>query len=161
MVAPRVHQRTRLQLEFGGQRRHARVARAQLARIDPSLAAGDALVRDVSLPRRVRRQRAVLAGRGVVGRRIFGGAIAQPLAMRLAPSATSRVRQLVEPCLALIGTAMVLALLVSVRARRLLPSFALVAVTLTVAFFHDASFLGGVRPFESGDDGLVYDGYAR
>ena len=96
-----------------------------------------------------------------VGRRIFGVAIAQPLAMRLAPSATIRVRQLVEPCLALIGTAMVLALLVSVRARRLLPSFALVAVTLTVAFFNDASFLGGVRPFDSGDDGLVYDGYAR
>src|SRR6185295_1622636 len=67
-----------------------------------------------------------------VGRRIFGVAIAQPLA-----------------------------LLVSVRARRLLPSFALVAVTLTVAFFNDASFLGGVRPFDSGDDGLVYDGYAR
>ena len=32
-----------------------------------------------------------------VGRRIFGVAIAQPLAMRLAPSATIRVRQLVEP----------------------------------------------------------------
>src|SRR5262249_30285488 len=26
---------------------------------------------------------------------------------------------------------------------------------------NDASFLGGVRPFDSGDDGLVYDGYAR
>src|SRR4029078_8244386 len=72
-----------------------------------------------------------------------------------------RRRSRVEPCLDLIGTAMVLALLVSVRARRLLPSFALVAVTLTVAFFNDASFLGGVRPFDSGDDGLVYDGYAR
>ena len=96
-----------------------------------------------------------------VGRRIFGVAIAQPLAMRLAPSATIRVRQLVEPGLALIGTAMVLALLVSVRARRLLPPLALVAITLTVAFFNDASFLGGVRPFDSGDDGLVYDGYAR
>ena len=96
-----------------------------------------------------------------VGRRIFGVAIAQPLAMRLAPSATIRVRQLVEPGLALIGTAMVLALLVRVRARRLLPPLALVAITLTVAFFNDASFLGGVRPFDSGDDGLVYDGYAR
>ena len=96
-----------------------------------------------------------------VGRRIFGVAIAQPLAMRLAPSTTIRMRQLVEPGLALIGTAMVLALLVSVRARRLLPPFALVAITLIVAFFNDASFLGGVRPFDSGDDGLVYDGFAR
>ena len=71
------------------------------------------------------------------------------------------MRRLVEPGLALIGTAMVLALLVSVRARRLLPPFALVAITLIVAFFNDASFLGGVRPFDSGDDGLVYDGFAR
>src|SRR4029077_8575246 len=28
-------------------------------------------------------------------------------------------------------------------------------------FFTDASFIGGVRPFDSGDDGLVYDGFAR
>jgi hypothetical protein len=96
-----------------------------------------------------------------VGRRIFGVAIAQPLAMRLAPSTAIRVRQLVEPGLALIGTAIVLALLLRVRVRRLLPPFALVALTLTVAFFNDASFLGGVRPFDSGDDGLVYDGFAR
>src|SRR6185369_15359434 len=96
-----------------------------------------------------------------VGRRIFGVAIAQPLAMRLAPTTAIRVRQLVEPGVALIGTAIVLALLVRVRARRLLPPFALVAITLTVVFFNDASFLGGVRPFDSGDDGLVYDGFAR
>jgi hypothetical protein len=55
----------------------------------------------------------------------------------------------------------VLGLLVRVRPRRLLPPFALVATTLLVAFLNDASFLGGVRPFDSGDDGLVYDGYAR
>ena len=36
-----------------------------------------------------------------------------------------------------------------------------IALTLAVAFFNDASFIGGVRPFDSGDDGLVYDGYAR
>ena len=71
------------------------------------------------------------------------------------------MRQLVEPGLALIGTAVVLALLVRVRARRLAPPLALVAITLTMVFFNDASFLGGVRPFDSGDDGLVYDGYAR
>ena len=95
------------------------------------------------------------------GRRIFGVAIAQPLAMRLAPSTAIRMRQLVEPVLALIGTAVVLALLVRVRARRLVPPLALVAITLIMVFFNDASFLGGVRPFDSGDDGLVYDGFAR
>jgi hypothetical protein len=98
-----------------------------------------------------------------IGRRIFGVAIRQepPLAMRLAPSLTIRLRQLAEPGFALVATAVVLGLLVRVRPRRLVLPFALVAITLAVVFFDDASFLGGVRPFDSGDDGLVYDGYAR
>src|SRR5262249_46481641 len=54
-----------------------------------------------------------------------------------------------------------IALLVRVRPLRVVLPFALIAVTLLVAMFNDASFLGGVRPFDSGDDGLVYDGYAR
>jgi hypothetical protein len=97
-----------------------------------------------------------------VGRRIFGVAIKQePLAMRLIPTASLRLRQLVEPGLALIATIAVLGLLVKVRPRRLVLPFALIAMTLIVVFFDDASFIGGVRPFDSGDDGLVYDGYAR
>jgi hypothetical protein len=98
-----------------------------------------------------------------VGRRIFGVAIKQepPLAMRLIPTASLRWRQLVEPGLALIATIAVLGLLVSVQPRRLVLPFALIAITLIVVFFDDASFIGGVRPFDSGDDGLVYDGYAR
>src|SRR5262245_63772641 len=96
-----------------------------------------------------------------VGRDIFGVAIAHDLAMRLVPTWQLRLRQLVEPGLALITTAAVIALLVRVRPRRVVLPFALIAVTLLVAMFNDASFLGGVRPFDSGDDGLVYDGYAR
>src|SRR5262249_5755178 len=96
-----------------------------------------------------------------VGRDIFGVAIAHGLAMRLVPTWQVRLRQLVEPGLALIGSAAVLALLVRVRGQRVVLPFALIAVTLLVAMFNDASFLGGVRPFDSGDDGLVYDGYAR
>jgi hypothetical protein len=96
-----------------------------------------------------------------VGRDIFGVAIAHALAMRLVPTWQVRLRQLVEPGLALIGSFAVLALLVRVRGRRVVLPFALIAVTLLVAMFNDASFLGGVRPFDSGDDGLVYDGYAR
>jgi hypothetical protein len=103
---------------------------------------------------------------GDVGRRIFGVAITQGLAMRLQPTAPVRLRQLLEPALALVGTASVVALLVfgSLRAGRwrqtVLP-FALIAITLAVVFFNDATFIGGLRPFESGDDGLVYDGFAR
>ena len=97
-----------------------------------------------------------------VGRRIFGVAIAHDLAMRLAPTAKSWLRQLVEPGLAAHRHALaVLGLLVRVSLRGAWPPFALVAITLLVVFFNDASFLGGVRPFDSGDDGLVYDGYAR
>jgi hypothetical protein len=96
-----------------------------------------------------------------VGRRIFGVAIAHDLAMRLDPTWQVRLRQLVEPGLALIASAAVLALLVRVPVRRLVLPFALIAATLLVALFNDASFIGGVRPFDSGDDGLVYDGYAR
>src|SRR5262249_57634701 len=92
---------------------------------------------------------------------VFGGAIGQGLGMRLVPTWQLRLRQLVEPGLALIASAAVIALLVRVRARRVVLPFALIAVTLLVAVFNDASFLGGVRPFDSGDDGLVYDGYAR
>src|SRR5262245_54194032 len=96
-----------------------------------------------------------------IGRRIFGVAIAHDLAMRLAPTANVRLRQLVEPTLAAVATLAILVLLVRVRPPRLVLPFALVAATLLVVFLNDASFLGGVRPFDSGDDGLVYDGYAR
>lgn len=109
-----------------------------------------------------------------VGRRIFGVAIKQDLAMRLRPGVKTRLHQLVEPALALIGSAAVIALLVfgslntgSLKTatlriwRRAALPFSLIAVTLAVAFLNDASFIGGVRPFDSGDDGLVYDGYAR
>ena len=95
------------------------------------------------------------------GRKIFGVAIAHDLAMRLVPTWPVRLRQLVEPALALAVSAAVVALLVRLRARRLVLPFALIAATLLVAVFNDASFVGGVRPFDSGDDGLVYDGYAR
>src|SRR5258708_22337429 len=96
-----------------------------------------------------------------VGRDIFGVAIAHGLAMRLVPTWQVRLRQLVEPGLALIGSFAVLALLVRVRGRRVVLPFALIAVTLLVAMFNDLSFLGRLRPFDSGHDGLVFDRYAR
>src|SRR5207253_5412639 len=55
----------------------------------------------------------------------------------------------------------IVGLLVRIRRRQAALPFALIAVTLVVVFFTDASFIGGVRPFDAGDDGLVYDGFAR
>src|SRR5262245_24261792 len=82
-----------------------------------------------------------------IGRRIFGVAIAHDLAMRLAPTAKARLRQLVEPALAAVATLAVLGLLVRVQPRRLVLPFVLVTATLIVVFLNDASFLGRVRPF--------------
>src|SRR5262249_7686543 len=98
-----------------------------------------------------------------VGRRIFGVAINQqpPLAMRLEPTAKIRLGRLLEGAFALIGCAGILGLLVRIRRRPAAPPFALIASTLVVVFFTDACFIGGVRPFDAGDDGLVYDGFAR
>ena len=98
-----------------------------------------------------------------VGRRIFGLAIRQgsPLAMRLEPSRSVALAQLVEPGLSLVGVAAVLGFLVRVRARRLIVAYVLIALTLLVVALNDASFIGGVRPFDAGDDGLVYEGLAR
>ena len=98
---------------------------------------------------------------GDIGRRVFGVAIKQDLAMRLVPTAMLRLRRLVEPALALLATGLVLALLVRCRLRQVVLPFALIAITLVMTFLNDVSFIGGVHPFDSGDDGLVYDGFAR
>jgi hypothetical protein len=97
------------------------------------------------------------------GARIFGLAISKdvPLGMRLEPSGKIRLAQMIEPALAFAAVAAIIGLLVSWRARESMLALALIALTLIVVFFNDASFIGGVRPFDAGDDGLVYDGLAR
>ena len=51
--------------------------------------------------------------------------------------------------------------LVRLRARRTFLPFILIGLALLVIAIDDASFLGGVRPFDGGDDGLFYDGVGR
>jgi hypothetical protein len=100
---------------------------------------------------------------GDVGKRIFGVAIRQdpPLAIELAPNAQIRFGQLLGPALSFAAAAAVVGILVGFRLRRAILPFALLALTLVVVIFNDASFIGGVRPFDGGDDGLIYDGFAR
>jgi hypothetical protein len=100
---------------------------------------------------------------GDVGRRIIGLAIAQepPFAIKLERSTALRLRGLVQSALALAAVGAVLGLLVRVRRRRLALPLAFVALALIVVLLHDASFIGGVRPFDGGDDGLAYDGWGR
>ena len=98
-----------------------------------------------------------------IGRRIFGVAIAQdaPLAMRLQAGTAMQLRQLIESALALIGTLAVLVLLIRMHARTLVLPFVMAGAALLVVLLNDASFIGGWRPYDAGDDGLFYEGTAR
>lgn len=96
------------------------------------------------------------------GRRVVGIAIkAESLAMRLEPPTPVRVKQWAQGGLALAGVAGLLLMLVRVRPRQLVLPAVLVVLSVLVIAIDDASFLGGVRPFDGGDDGLFYDGVAR
>src|SRR5262249_59580585 len=63
--------------------------------------------------------------------------------------------------LQLCAFAAVLGFLVRWRIRALVLPFSLIGLTLVVVLFNDASFIGGLRPFDGGDDGLIFDGWAR
>jgi len=98
---------------------------------------------------------------GDIGRRIFGVSIGSPLAMTLDPTMSVQLRRLVQPCLALLALGAVLMLLVRWPPRQLALPFIFIGLSLLIVLLHDASFIGGVRPFDGGDDGLVYEGMAR
>jgi hypothetical protein len=98
-----------------------------------------------------------------VGRRIFGVAIAKdaPLAMALVPTFAIRLRQWVEPLLSAFGVFLALGMLVRCERRRVVLPCTLIVLSLLVVLLNDASFIGGVRAFDGGDDGLFYDGTSR
>ena len=96
-----------------------------------------------------------------IGRSIFGLSIAAPLAMELEAPRAIQLRRLMEPGLALVEVVAVLLLLVRWRSRELALPLSLIGLALLVVLLHDASFIGGVRPFDGGDDGLFYEGVGR
>lgn len=101
-------------------------------------------------------------GKGDAGRRVFGLAIKPgTLAMHLEPP--WRVWLLQRGRLALMLAAVVglVFMLVRLQPRRALMSFVLIGLAVLVIAIDDASFLGGVRPFDGGDDGLFYDSVGR
>ena len=63
--------------------------------------------------------------------------------------------------LAVIAVLAVIGVLVRFRIRHLLLPAILILLALLVIAIDDASFIGGVRPFDGGDDGLFYDGVGR
>ena len=96
------------------------------------------------------------------GRRIFGIAIRpDTLAMQVTPPWTVQALLYAKWALTLAATIGLLAVLVRFRARRTVLPFLLIGLAVLVIAIDDASFLGGVRPFDGGDDGLFYDGVGR
>jgi hypothetical protein len=96
------------------------------------------------------------------GRRIFGIAIKpDTLAMQLTPPWRVRLLQFAGAAVALAAAFALIVALVRVAARRIIVPFIFIGLALLVIAIDDASFLGGVRPFDGGDDGLFYDGIGR
>ena len=96
------------------------------------------------------------------GRRVVGVAIKpESLAMRLEPPLPVRLKQLAHDLIALAAVAGLILMLVRFRPRQLILPSVLAILSVLVIAIDDASFLGGVRPFDGGDDGLFYDGVGR
>jgi len=96
------------------------------------------------------------------GRRVVGIAIKpDTLAMRLTPPWPVWWLQLASGALVLAAAFGLIVSLVRIKPRHTVMPFVLIGLAVVVIAVDDGSFLGGVRPFDGGDDGLFYDGYGR
>ncbi len=101
-------------------------------------------------------------GRADVGKRIVGvGIKPDTLAMHLTPPWSVRLQNFARGILLLAAVAALMGVLVRVRTSRMLVPLIIVGLSALVIAVDDASFLGGLRPFDGGDDGLFYDGVGR
>ena len=97
-----------------------------------------------------------------VGKRIVGvGIKPDTLAMHLTPPWSVRLQNFLRGILLLAAVAALVGVLVRVRTSRILVPVIIVGLSALVIAVDDASFLGGLRPFDGGDDGLFYDGVGR
>jgi hypothetical protein len=96
------------------------------------------------------------------GRRIFGIAIKpDTLAMHLTPPWRVRLLHQAGIAIALVAVLALIVVLVRVELRRTIVPLLLLGMALLVIAIDDASFIGAMRPFDGGDDGLFYDGVGR
>jgi hypothetical protein len=98
-----------------------------------------------------------------IGRRIFAISIRRDirLAANLDASTSARVIHALEAGLTMFGVLGILWLLVDIRLRQLLLPLTLIGSALVVVTLVDYQFIGGFRPLDGADDGLVYEGFAR
>ena len=169
-AAPDVHRADRdRRFWMGGRRWHLAMPWFEMIRLPVALAGGELCWRGAAMWEGEGEHFAQLPGSGCraiqtadAGRRVFGIAIKpDTLAMQLAPPWPVRLRQFAVAALALAGVVGVIVMLVRWRARRAVLPLILIGLAILVIVIDDASFLGGVRPFDGGDDGLFYDGVGR
>src|SRR5262249_41500860 len=97
-----------------------------------------------------------------IGKRIFGiGIKPDTLAMHLTAPLSVRLAGFARGILLLAAAASLILILVRIRAKRAIVPDIIIALSVLVIVADDASFLGGLRPFDGGDDGLFYDGVGR
>jgi len=97
-----------------------------------------------------------------IGKRIFGiGIKPDTLAMHLTAPLSVRLAGFARGILLLAAAASLILILVRIRAKRAIVPAIIIALSVLVIVADDASFLGGLRPFDGGDDGLFYDGVGR
>ena len=98
-----------------------------------------------------------------IANRIFGVSIGPnaDLAMSLDANWSVKLRGVLSAAATTIGVIGILLLLVRWRPRRALYPLILAFATLVLVLLIDATFIGGYRPFDGGDDGLIFSGFAR
>ncbi len=99
---------------------------------------------------------------GDIGRRIYGIAVKPgQLAMSFDPPVSIHLRQALATGLCVFSIVTIVGLLVRWRRRDIVLPFTLIALSLAAIAIDDASFIGGLRPLDGGDDGLFYQGMGR
>ena len=169
-VAPDVHRDDRDRRFFMGLKRW-RIAMPwfEMVRLPAGYAGGELCWRGEVLWEGERDTFAALPGEGCraiaaadAGKRVFGLAIKpDTLSMHVTPPWRLRLLRLAQGGAILIAALALVAILVRMRPRRALLAAGLIGLAAFVIAVDDASFLGGVRPFDGGDDGLFYDGVGR
>ncbi len=96
------------------------------------------------------------------GRRVFGIAVRPgSLAMQLKPPWRVWLSQSASAAFALAAIGGLTIALVRIEARRFVLPFIVIGLAMLAIAADDASFLGGERPFDGGDDRIHYDGLSR
>jgi hypothetical protein len=169
-AAPDVHRADRdRRFWMGLQRWHLAMPWFEMIRLPAAMAGGELCWRGEVMWEGAGEQFSLWPGEGCrtiepadAGRRIVGIAIKpDTLAMRLTPPWSVWWLQLASGALVLAAAFGLIMALVRFKLRRKVLPLILIGLSVAVIAIDDASFLGGVRPFDGGDDGLFYDGYGR